>query len=66
MHMTKADIPIKFAVPGATARQLPDFGDATGFGAIAGEFFSLGAGTTSRLCSGDSTATPATHRTGVT
>jgi hypothetical protein len=45
MHITKADIPVKFAVPGATARQLPDFGDATGFGAIAGEFFSLGAGT---------------------
>ena len=45
MRITKADIPVKFAVPGATARQLPDFGDATGFGAIAGEFFSLGAGT---------------------
>ena len=45
MHITKTDIPVKFAVPGATARQLPDFGDSTGFGAIAGEYFSLGAGT---------------------
>ena len=45
MHITKADIPVKFAVPGATARQLHGFGDATGFGTIAGEYFSLGAGT---------------------
>ncbi len=45
MRITKADIPVKFAVPGATARQRTDFGDATGFGAIGGEFFSLDAGT---------------------
>lgn len=45
MRITKTDIPVKFAVPGATARQLNDFGDPTGFGTIAGEFFSLGAGT---------------------
>jgi hypothetical protein len=45
MHITKADIPVKFSVPGATARQLPDFGDSTGFGGMAGEYFSLGAGT---------------------
>ena len=45
MRITKADIPIKFAVPGAIARQLLDFGDANGFGTIGGEFFSLAAGT---------------------
>ncbi len=45
MQITKEDIPVKFNVPGAIARQLPDFGDPTGFGTISGEFFSLGAGT---------------------
>lgn len=45
MHTPKESIPVKFAVPGATARQLVDFGDATGFGTIGGEYFSLGAGT---------------------
>ena len=32
-------------MPGAVARQKTDFGDATGFGKISGEYFSLGAGT---------------------
>lgn len=45
MRTTKESIPVKFAVPGATARQLTDFGDATGFGKIGGEYFSLAAGT---------------------
>jgi hypothetical protein len=45
MRIAKESVPVKFAVPGATARQLNDFGDATGFGAIGGEYFSLGAGT---------------------
>jgi hypothetical protein len=45
MRVAKEDIPVKFDVPGALTRQRPDFGDATGFGAIAGEYFSLGAGT---------------------
>jgi hypothetical protein len=45
MHIRKEAIPVKFDVPGAVARQEPDFGDATGFGAMGGEFFSLGAGT---------------------
>ena len=45
MRIPKDDIPVKFDVPGAVARQLPNFGDSTGFGAIAGEYFSLGAGT---------------------
>jgi hypothetical protein len=45
MRITKEDIPVKFDVPGATARQVPDFGDATGFGVMGGEYFSLDAGT---------------------
>jgi hypothetical protein len=45
MRIAKEAVPVKFAVPGATARQLPDFGDATGFGPMGGEYFSLGAGT---------------------
>ena len=45
MHITKDSIPVKIDVPGATARQICDFGDATGYGAIGGEYFSLGAGT---------------------
>lgn len=45
MRISKHDIPVKFDVPGAVARQLPDFGEAPGLGTIGGEFFSLAAGT---------------------
>lgn len=45
MRIAKEDIPVKIDVPGATARQITDFGDATGYGKIGGEYFSLGAGT---------------------
>jgi hypothetical protein len=45
MHIAKNDVPVKMDVPGATARQLGDFGDASGFASFAGEYFSLGAGT---------------------
>lgn len=45
MHIAKTDIPAKINVPGAIARQVLDFGDATGYGKLAGEYFSLGAGT---------------------
>jgi hypothetical protein len=45
MRMQKEDIPVKIDVPGAIARQAVDFGDATGFGRLSGEYFSLGAGT---------------------
>ena len=45
MHIKKNDIPVKINVPGAVARQKTDFGDSTGFGKLAGEYFSLGAGT---------------------
>lgn len=43
MHVPKQDIPVKIDVPGATARQLPDFGTASG--AIGAEYFSMAAGT---------------------
>lgn len=45
MHIKKSDVPVKIDVTGAVARQKLDFGDATGFGKIAAEYFSLGAGT---------------------
>jgi uncharacterized protein (TIGR03086 family) len=45
IRIEKSAIPTKMEVPGAVARQMPDFGDATGFGKIAGEYFSLAAGT---------------------
>lgn len=45
MRIQKNQIPAKIDVPGALARQLPNFGDATGYGKMAGEYFSLGAGT---------------------
>ena len=45
MPLRKDDRPVKIDVPGAKARQVNDFGDATGYGSIAGEYFSLGAGT---------------------
>jgi hypothetical protein len=39
MHIDKNEIPTVFALPGATARQLP------GFGELAAEYFTLAAGT---------------------
>jgi hypothetical protein len=45
MHINKNEIPVKIDVPGAIARQVRDFGDPSGFGALGGEYFSLGAGT---------------------
>lgn len=43
MHITKNDIPVRIDVPGAIARQLPDFGVAEG--TIGAEYFTMGAGT---------------------
>ena len=45
MHIAKQDVPVKIDVPGATARQVTDFGDASAYGSMAGEYFSLGTGT---------------------
>lgn len=43
MRTTKDDIPVKIDAPGATARQLRDFGNASG--AIGAEYFTMAAGT---------------------
>ena len=43
MHLPKDDIPVRLALPGATARVLPDFGVADG--PMSAEYFSLAAGT---------------------
>lgn len=43
MHLSKHDIPVRLDAPGATARQLPDFG--TPHGAFCVEYFSLATGT---------------------
>ena len=45
MRIAKNDVPVRIDVPGATARQVKDFGDASGYGKIGGEYFSLAAGT---------------------
>jgi hypothetical protein len=45
MRMAKESIPAKIDIPGARARQAAGFGDATGCGPMAGEYFSVGAGT---------------------
>ena len=45
MRIAKDDIPARIDVPGAKARQLPDFGDAAGYGRFGAEYFSLAAGT---------------------
>ena len=44
MRIAKGDIPVRINAPGAVARQQTDFGDATGYGKIGGEYFSLGKG----------------------
>ncbi len=43
MHISKNDIPIKINAPGAVARQIPDFGVASG--TIGAEYFTMSAGT---------------------
>ena len=45
MRIAKEEVPERVNVPGAIARQALEFGDATGYGKMAGEYFSLGAGT---------------------
>lgn len=43
MHLSKDDIPVRIDIPGAVARQLPDFGIAEG--PLGVEYFTLAAGT---------------------
>lgn len=45
MIISKNKIPIKVNAPGAVARQKTDFGDATGYGKIGAEYFTMDAGT---------------------
>ncbi len=45
MHITKSKVPAKIDAPGAVARHKGAFGDASGCGRMAGEYFSLAAGT---------------------
>ena len=45
MRIPKQAIPTKIDVPGAKARQIDDFGDASAYGPLGAEYFSLGAGT---------------------
>jgi hypothetical protein len=45
MRISKNDVPERLNVPGAIARQQTDFGDASGYGKMAGEYFSMAAGT---------------------
>jgi hypothetical protein len=44
MKIAKDEIDVKMQIPGAVIRVKTDFGDATGFGKISGEYFSLSAG----------------------
>jgi len=45
MKVSKQDIPVKVNAPGATARQLENFGNVSGYSDIGAEYFSMGAGT---------------------
>lgn len=44
MRIAKSDIPVRINAPGAVVRQQMNFGDASGYGKISGEYFSLAAG----------------------
>jgi hypothetical protein len=44
MHMAKDDVDVQMEIPGAVLRQGLNFGDATGYGKISGEYFTLSAG----------------------
>lgn len=44
MRIAKDDVDIKMQIPGAVIRQRLDFGDASGYGKISGEYFTLAAG----------------------
>jgi len=44
MRIAKENVPVRIDAPGAIARQIPDFGDASSYGKISGEYFSLSAG----------------------
>lgn len=57
MRIRREDLSVVVDVPGATARQIAGFGDASGYGAFAAEWFSLGAGTNLAPCTTPSSTT---------
>ena len=44
MRVSKDDVDVRLEIPGAVVRQRTGFGDASGFGQISGEYFTLAAG----------------------
>ncbi|MFA6954376.1 MAG: cupin domain-containing protein [Thermoanaerobaculia bacterium] len=44
MRIAKEDVDVKMEIPGAVIRQETEFGNASGFGTISGEYFTLAAG----------------------
>jgi hypothetical protein len=44
MRIPKDDVDVRIEIPGAVIRQRSDFGDASGYGTISGEYFTLAAG----------------------
>ena len=44
MRVAKDQVDTRMNIPGAVIRQRLDFGDASGYGKISGEYFTLGAG----------------------
>ena len=44
MRIAKEDVPVRINSPGAIARVVTEFGDASGYGKFGGEYFSLSAG----------------------
>jgi hypothetical protein len=44
MRIAKDRVDVKMEIPGAVVRQEKDFGDASGFGKISGEYFTLSSG----------------------
>ena len=44
MRVKKEEVDVRMQVPGAVIRQRKDFGDATGYGKISGEYFTLASG----------------------
>ena len=44
MRINKDQVPVQISIPGATARQQLNFGNASNYGDMAGEYFSLSAG----------------------
>lgn len=44
MKVAKENVDVQMDIPGAVLRQTKNFGDATGYGKISGEYFSLSEG----------------------